>query len=73
MRPCRLDVDDTGNRVVVEAPPITSLKRSWFEAHGMGDMWQPDGTVVLDTAGEYRYRPLRDLPDGSIAYERIED
>lgn len=33
---------------------------------------QDDGTLQLDTAGEYRYRPLGVVDNGFTAYERIQ-
>ena len=47
VRPCWIDVDERGRRVVLEAPDITSFKREWFEEHDMADMFRPDGEVWL--------------------------
>lgn len=71
VRPATIDFDSEGRRVVIETHPIISLRESWFRSHGMGDMFQEDGTVWLDSAGEYRYRKIKDLPNGGTAYERI--
>jgi hypothetical protein len=38
---------------------------------GLGDVVQADGTLRLDSAGEYRYRPLGVVDHGFTAYERI--
>ncbi len=67
-----IDFDEQGRRFAVDAPPVMSVRRDWCEHHyGLADMWQPDGTVWLDSAGEHRYEKVRELPDGVTAYQRI--
>lgn len=67
-----IDFDERGRRFAVDAPPVMSVRREWCDHHyGLSDMWQADGTVWLDSAGEHRYEKVRDLPDGVTAYQRI--
>ena len=67
-----VDFDATGKRIAIDAPPVIALRREWCETHyGLSAMWQDDGTVWLDEAGEHRYRFVRELLDGATAYERI--
>jgi hypothetical protein len=67
-----IDFDEEGHRIAVDAPRVISVRREWCDTHyGLADMWQPDGTVWLDSAGEHRYEKVRDLPDGITAYQRL--
>lgn len=69
-----IDFDEDGRRVVVEAPLVISVRRGWCENHyGLSAMWQDDGTLWLDSAGEHRYAKVRDLPGGTAAYQRVQD
>jgi hypothetical protein len=61
-----------GSRVLTREPPeFIKTNLSNLAALGLDDVVQPDGTLVLDAAGEVRYRPLGDLADGFTAYERV--
>lgn len=64
-----LDVDPDGRRVVVFADPIIRPRLEWFVDRGI-DLEQPDGSLHLDSAGEYEYVLMRRLPDGVHAYAR---
>jgi hypothetical protein len=67
-----LEVRDDGTRVVLrDATEFIKTSPDWLRDHGLGDMLQADGTLQLDTAGGFRYRPLGDLDWGFTAYERI--
>ena len=67
-----IDFDGQGRRIALDAPPVISVRREWCETHyGLSDMWQDDGTLWLDSAGEHRYERIRDLPGGTIAYQRL--
>ncbi len=67
-----LDRDEhTGDRIVIEGAPIIAIRPEWFRTHGWSAIFEDDGTLCLDTAGQWRYRKLRELPDGRTAYERI--
>ena len=69
-----IDFDEEGRRIVRAAAPVIALRPEWFATHyGLSEMWQADGTVWLDSAGRYRYEKLRDLPDGAVAYRRVDD
>jgi hypothetical protein len=61
--PC-LDVDSHGRRIVLEAADVIQLDiegvARMLRAFGAEPIEEsPDGVVVLDTAGEYRYRLLQ--------------
>lgn len=67
-----IDWDGDGNRIAVDAPPVISLRREWCDSHyGLAAMWQEDGTLWLDSAGQHRYQFVRALFDGADAYEKI--
>jgi hypothetical protein len=70
-----LAIQDDGTRVVLrDATQFIQTNPDWLQAHehiGYGGIVQDDGTLHLDTAGVYRYRPLGDLDWGFTAYERI--
>jgi hypothetical protein len=67
-----IDFDAEGNRVAVDAPPIMSVRREWCDTHGLAEMFRPDGTLWLDSAGEHRYTYVRDLFDGATAWQKID-
>jgi hypothetical protein len=51
-------------RVVLHADPTIRVAFEWTEPEGTGDGdWLDGDTLVLDTAGEYRYKPT-DQYDG---------
>lgn len=61
-----------GSRVLTREPAeFIKTNRGNLAALGLDDVVQSDGTLVLDAAGEVRYRPLGELADGFIAYERV--
>lgn len=67
-----IDFDEEGRRIVRAAPPVIALRPKWFATHyGLSEMWQADGSVWLDSAGQHRYEKLRDLPEGAVAYRRM--
>lgn len=67
-----IDWDENGARIAVDAPPLMAVRREWCDNHfGLGAMWQPDGSLWLDEAGEHRYQHVLDLPDGASAYKKI--
>jgi hypothetical protein len=67
-----IDVDVHGRRIVDHADDVIRVHAGWLVDHGLGDIVQPDGGLVLDTAGRSRYRPVRgDLPGGFSVYERV--
>lgn len=69
-----VEVADDGTRAVTRgAEQYVRIRPKGLPALGLADVVQPDGTIQLDTAGQHRYRPIRELPHGSMAYERIED
>lgn len=69
-----IDFDEEGRRVAVDAPAVISVRRVWCENHyGLSAMWQEDGTLWLDSAGEHRYAKVRDLSGGTAAYQRVQD
>lgn len=61
---------DKHGRVADFVPEFTSVRVSWFHDHGLGGMFRGD-EMWLDDAGLVRYRRLRDLADGTTAYERV--
>jgi hypothetical protein len=67
-----LEVRPDGTRVVLrDATEFIKTNLANLPALGLQDIVQPDGTLQLDSAGEYSYRPLGDLDWGFTAYERI--
>jgi hypothetical protein len=71
-----IEVAPDGTRTVQGAGPKVKTRPDWWRhqvVHGwpMGDVVKADGTLQLDSAGEYRYRPVGELRDGFTAYERI--
>jgi hypothetical protein len=67
-------IEDGGVRTLErDATEFIKTNTDWLQSHGLADMVRSDGTLQLDTAGEYLYRPLGDLPDGFTAYQRITD
>jgi hypothetical protein len=65
-----IDRDPDGRPVALKADPIVAINVVWFKGHGWQDIFTDDGGLEI---GELRYRWLRDLPDGSTAYERVGD
>lgn len=65
-----LDLRD-GDRFVQHADPLIRVNPAWLRGHGLDDVVQPDGRLVLDTAGEYQYAHRAELPDGFHVFERI--
>ena len=69
-----IDFDEEGRRFATDAPAVIAVRREWCDNHyGLSAMWQEDGTVWLDSAGEHRYRKIRELPGGATAYQRIQE
>lgn len=68
-----IHVADDGTRTVRWAGQYLRTRPAWLVEHGFGDLIQDDGTLQLDSAGEHRYRPIREMPHGFTAYERIVD
>jgi hypothetical protein len=66
-----ITLDDHGHRVVEYADPVIRVNPGWLVNHGVSDIVQPDGGLVLDSAGHYRYTLRYQLPDGFNAYERM--
>ena len=70
-----LIVDSDGTRRVErDATQFIKTHPGYLASHadiGYGGIVQEDGTLQLDTAGEYRYRPLGQVDWGFTAYERI--
>lgn len=63
-----IDRDEHGRPVALKAGPIVEINREWFLTHGFEDLFTDDGGLKF---ADVEYRWLRDLPDGSTAYERI--
>lgn len=60
-----------GTVTVTRADPLIGVSSS-FLAHRFHTARIVDGLLVMDTAGEYRYRPVRFAEDGRIVVcERI--
>lgn len=70
--------EDDGTRVVLrDAVEFIKTNHDYLRTHTIGGvnlavMLQPDGALQLDSAGEYRYRPLGVVDNGFTAYERIQ-
>lgn len=63
---------DDGTRTVVQADPVIRVAVELLDpAHLDPDAMEPDGTLRLDTAGEYRYRFVRAENEHTHVYERI--
>lgn len=63
-------IEADGSRTVREAAPIIAANLDWLRPRHP-DMIRPDGTLVLDSAGEYRYRWVRDIDGPFAAYEQM--
>lgn len=64
---------DDGTRTVSSAAPMIRVAAELLtQMHG-SDVIEPDGTLRLDTAGEYRYRYLRSETPQVLLYERVTD
>jgi hypothetical protein len=62
-----------GTRKVERADPVILVAVEMLTATDLDpDVIEPDGTLRLDTAGEYRYRFVRADSDRAHVYERIE-
>lgn len=65
---------DDGIRTVSSAAPVIRVAAELLtQMHQGKDVIEPDGTLRLDTAGEYRYRYLRSETPHVLLYERITD
>lgn len=62
-----IDRDEHDRPVALKADPIVAIHVAWFKNHGWQDIFTSEGFTI----GDLRYRWLRDLPDGSTAYERM--
>lgn len=61
-----------GTRGVECADPLIAVSAELLASPDLDpDFVEPDGTLRLDTAGEYRYRYVRDDTLGMRIYERI--
>jgi hypothetical protein len=65
-----IDVVD-GRRIVEHADPVIRINPGWLAGHGLDEVLQADGGLVLDSAGEYRYARRAEVGDGFAVYERI--
>jgi len=66
---------DGTRRVLRDATEFIKTSVGYLASHtdiGYEGIVQEDGTLQLDTAGEYRYRPLGVVDHGFTAYERIQ-
>lgn len=69
--PVTLDFDQDGRLVVLEAADRIRVNTDWLRAReALACIVQPDGSLQLDDAGDYRYRSVQDLGDGFCIYER---
>lgn len=59
-----------GRRVVTYADPVLVLRPDWFDAQGV-DVVRDDGSVVLDSDGQYQYERCGELDDGGALYQRV--
>lgn len=62
-----------GTRTVLHACPVIRVATELLNAELEPDVVEPDGVLRLDTAGEYRYRYVRDDGEHWRIYERITD
>lgn len=61
-----------GRRVVDHADDVIRVHPGWLAEHGLGDIVQDDGGLVLDSDDRYRYALVRgDLPGGFGIYQRV--
>lgn len=60
-----------GTRTVLSADPLIRVANELLDGELDTDVIEPDGTLRLDTAGEYRYRYVRDGFGHTRIYERI--
>ena len=64
---------DDGTRTVTSAASVIRVAAELLsQLHDDRDIIEPDGTLRLDTAGEYRYRYLRSETPHILLYERID-
>lgn len=66
---------DDGTRTVTSAAPVIRVATEVLAQMGAddSDVIEADGTLRLDSAGEYRYRYLRIENENTLLYERIVD
>jgi hypothetical protein len=62
---------DGDTRVVLHADPVIGVETELLTWELYKDCVEPDGTLRLDTAGEYRYRFVRAQDERVHIYERI--
>lgn len=65
-----IDLQD-GEWVVTYADPVLRVRVDWLRSHGLADRVHDDGSLVLDSAGEYRYQLVATLPDETHLYQRV--
>lgn len=65
---------DDGTRTVTSAAEIIRVSAELLsQLHDDRDIVEADGTLRLDTAGEYRYRYLRSETPHVLLYKRVTD
>lgn len=71
----RVEYDQAGGRRVVvdRADPLILVSRPFLEGVASEHYDRATGVLTLDTAGEYRYRPLRDHDDRTVVFQRWPD
>lgn len=64
---------DDGTRTVSSAAPVIRVSAELLsQLHDDRAFVEADGTLRLDTAGEYRYRYLRIENENTLLYERVD-
>lgn len=65
---------DDGTRTVTSAAEVIRVSAELLtQLHDDRDIIEADGTLRLDTAGEYRYRYLRSETPHVLLYKRVTD
>lgn len=64
---------DDGSRFVIHADPIIRVSTELLNGELAADVVEPDDTLRLDTAGEYRYRFVRAEDERTHIYRRVTD
>lgn len=62
---------DDGTRFVTHADPLIRVSTELLNGELAADVVEPDGTLRLDTAGEYRYRFVRAEDERNHIYRRV--
>lgn len=70
--PARLQREADGTRTVLSAGQYILVATHLLTDPDLDpDFIQSDGTLCLDTAGQYRYQPLHEYGPGVMIYTRI--